>query len=80
MKSNANRHSIIIGTDGVVSLNVGSTLVFRCATIAGDPQHKVVNYDDYGDMLYRIDTFTVAGGTLVYIIETFTEERPQDQS
>lgn len=79
MKSNSARHSIVVGTDSNVALFAGSVLVGKVSAAFGAFTHTVLDYDDYGDMLYRIDTFTVTGGTEVYIIETYVDERPTEQ-
>ena len=77
-KANSTRHSLIIGSDVEIRLTAGGYLVLLDSAPAGQFRHYVLTYEDYGDMLYRIDGYVPSGVTNDYLIETFNEERPQE--
>lgn len=78
MKAEPKRHSIIITGDAIGILSAGGTCIWSNLAIAPSSQPVVLDYDMLGDALYRIDTATGLGATFGAIIETYTEERPQE--
>lgn len=78
MRSNQNRHSLVVWCETSIRLLAGSKVIFDMLYPGTEYKPFVIKYDDYGDSLYQIDTFEVSAGLRAGIIETFTEERPQE--
>lgn len=52
-------------------------MVFDSVTIGIPALPFVMKYEDWGDILYRIDRVSViGGGTASMMVETVTDERP----
>ena len=66
-------------TDGSVTLQAGGMAVFGDTNSSGDVKTWILSWDDYGDMLARIDTWSVTGAT-GFIMETWYEDIPTESA